>query len=57
MTGMTNWSGRCGGSRRDLAIRALFFNVKTPLSLIALETAHLEQLDFMNFFMWSILFS
>jgi hypothetical protein len=49
MTGMTNWSARCGASRRDLAIRALSFNVKTPLFLIVLEIAHREQLDLMIF--------
>ena len=52
MTGMTIWSGRCGGSRRDLAIRALSFNVKTLLFLVALETAHREQLDLMIFFVF-----
>ena len=50
MTGMTIWSGRCWGSCCDLAIRALSFNVKTPLFLVALETTHREQLDLMIFF-------
>jgi len=55
MTDMTNWSARCGGSHRDLAIRALSFNVKTPLFLVALEIAHREQSH--DFFTWMILFS